>query len=196
MSSAPRIAITTSRSSSSRASSWHRTSAYQIGIEEGITLQTVTATHEGWHFRITVSNDRALERFHTYVLENDVDIELRQLYEQSAADDSDRSQFTVRRDGPTARDADRGRRRGLPRYPAVVFASQTRRAVRYFVERGVRAVSPRRETARRKHGISRGDAVKRRLLTETASISRCRFVRTTTARRRGRRGSSRRGSPH
>ncbi|SER08911.1 helix-turn-helix domain-containing protein [Natrinema salaciae] len=59
----------------------HRRSVYPTVIEEGGVLQEVTATAEGWYFRIAFPSDEALERFHAFFVDRDLDVELRKLHE-------------------------------------------------------------------------------------------------------------------
>lgn len=61
-------------------------SVYPILIEDGSLLRTVTATHEGWHFRAVFPTEGALDRFHRFFVENDVSLELQRLYEERTGD--------------------------------------------------------------------------------------------------------------
>lgn len=58
-----------------------RASVYPLVIDDGSVLQDVTATHEGWFFRAAFPDDAALERFHEFFVERDLEIEIRQLYD-------------------------------------------------------------------------------------------------------------------
>lgn len=72
----------------------HRASVYPLVIEEAGVLRDVTATHEGWFFRVAFPTEAALERFHAFFVEHDHAVEIRQLYEASEADaESAASQF-------------------------------------------------------------------------------------------------------
>lgn len=64
----------------------HRASVYPLVIEEAGVLQDVTATHEGWFFRVAFPTEAALERFHAFFVEHDLTVEVRQLYEANEAD--------------------------------------------------------------------------------------------------------------
>ncbi|OAQ51633.1 hypothetical protein HTG_16375 [Natrinema mahii] len=69
-------------------------SVYPTVIEEGGVLQDVTATHEGWLFRIAFPDDEALERFHGLFLERDLEVDVRKLRDtDSAGGGNARSQF-------------------------------------------------------------------------------------------------------
>ncbi|WP_226004012.1 helix-turn-helix domain-containing protein [Natrinema salinisoli] len=61
----------------------HQASVYPNVIEEGGIPQEVTATHEGWYFRIAFPSNEAVERFHSFFVENDLNVELRRLYDKS-----------------------------------------------------------------------------------------------------------------
>lgn len=64
----------------------HRASVYPLVIEEAGVLQHVTATHEGWFFRVAFPTEAALERFHAFFIEQDLAVEIRQLYGASETD--------------------------------------------------------------------------------------------------------------
>lgn len=68
----------------------HRDSVYPIVIEGSGVLQDVTATAEGWFFRVAFPSAETFGRFHEFFVERDLDVEVRQLYEESdAAENSD-----------------------------------------------------------------------------------------------------------
>ncbi|MGQ3411063.1 helix-turn-helix domain-containing protein [Natrinema sp. LN54] len=75
----------------------HRSSVYPLVIEEGGVLQEVTATSEGWRFRVAFPSDEALERFYAFFVEQDLEVELRKLYEkgESVGGAGTRSEFGV-----------------------------------------------------------------------------------------------------
>lgn len=64
----------------------HRASVYPLVIDEAGVLREVTATHEGWFFRVAFPTDEALERFHAFFVEHDLAVEIRQLSEAGGAD--------------------------------------------------------------------------------------------------------------
>ncbi|QFU81434.1 helix-turn-helix domain-containing protein [Natronorubrum aibiense] len=68
-----------------------RQSVYPVVLEEGSLLRRVTATHEGWHFRAVFPSEDALERFHQFLLDNDIGLELQRLYKEQ--DGADSTQF-------------------------------------------------------------------------------------------------------
>lgn len=72
-----------------------RESVYPNVIEEGGVPQEVTATHEGWYFRIALPTNEAVERFYNFFLDRELDVEIRQLYEKGETGDGSRSQFGV-----------------------------------------------------------------------------------------------------
>ncbi|MDF9744364.1 helix-turn-helix domain-containing protein [Natrinema salsiterrestre] len=73
------------------------TSVYPTVIKEGGVLQEVTATDEGWFFRVAFPSNEALERFHAFFLERDLEVDVRKLRDtRETADSGDtRSQFGV-----------------------------------------------------------------------------------------------------
>lgn len=75
----------------------HRASVYPLVVEEGGVLQEVTATSEGWRFRVAFPDDEALERFYAFFTDHDLEVELRKLYEkgQSVDGPGTRSEFGV-----------------------------------------------------------------------------------------------------
>ncbi|WP_345779410.1 helix-turn-helix domain-containing protein [Natrinema sp. SYSU A 869] len=60
-----------------------RVSVYPTVIKEGGVLREVTATHEGWYFRVAFPSDEALERFHAFFMEHSLEVEIRELYDES-----------------------------------------------------------------------------------------------------------------
>lgn len=71
----------------------HRTSIYPAIIEEGSVLQEATATDDGWHIRAAFPDNEALERYHGFFLERDIDIEIRELYEEREVVEGSQSQY-------------------------------------------------------------------------------------------------------
>ncbi len=69
------------------------TSVYPTVIEEGGVLQEVTATHEGWIFRVAFPSDEALERFHGFFLERDLEVDVRKLRDTRDPAGNARSEF-------------------------------------------------------------------------------------------------------
>ncbi|AEH36875.1 helix-turn-helix domain-containing protein [Halopiger xanaduensis] len=73
----------------------HRESVYPIVVEGGGVLQDVTATAEGWFFRVAFPSAETFGRFHEFFVERDLDVEVRQLYDVSdRAEDSNASPNT------------------------------------------------------------------------------------------------------
>ncbi|MFC6767311.1 helix-turn-helix domain-containing protein [Natrinema soli] len=72
-----------------------RASVYPTVIEEGSVLREVTATHEGWHFRAAFPSSEALERFHAFFVDRDLDVELRRLQDARETADGSRFQYGV-----------------------------------------------------------------------------------------------------
>lgn len=68
----------------------HRKSVYPLVVEEGTVLQDVMATHKGWKFRTAFPSNDALERFHSFFLESDVEFEIRRLYDEQQGIDGSR----------------------------------------------------------------------------------------------------------
>ncbi|GAB3676957.1 helix-turn-helix domain-containing protein [Halopiger thermotolerans] len=67
----------------------HQASVYPIVIEGGGVLRDVTATGEGWFFRVAFPSTETFGRFHEFFAERDLDVEVRQLRDESdAAGDS------------------------------------------------------------------------------------------------------------
>lgn len=60
----------------------HRSSVYPIVVESGGVLLDVTATTEGWFFRVAFPSIETFERFHEFFVERDLEVEVRQLYDE------------------------------------------------------------------------------------------------------------------
>ena len=63
----------------------HRESIYPLIIERGIVLDHVTASGDGWEFRVTFPDHEALERFRAFCGDHDIEVQLRRLYEERDA---------------------------------------------------------------------------------------------------------------
>ena len=74
----------------------HRESVYPVIVEQGIVLDHVTASVDGWEFRTTFPDHDALEQFRSFCADHDLDIALRQLYEEREAVDHVRHGLTDR----------------------------------------------------------------------------------------------------
>ncbi|SEW12059.1 helix-turn-helix domain-containing protein [Natrinema salifodinae] len=70
-------------------------SVYPLVIDEGGVLREVTATAEGWRFRVVFPDEAAVERFHAFFREQESTVELRRLHECEDGDGGNRprSQF-------------------------------------------------------------------------------------------------------
>ncbi|WP_226480312.1 helix-turn-helix domain-containing protein [Natrinema amylolyticum] len=81
----------------SLTSDGQRMSVYPTVIEEGGVLHEVTATHEGWYFRVAFPSDEALERFHAFFVEHGLAVEIRELYDKSESSEpaGSRSQYGI-----------------------------------------------------------------------------------------------------
>ena len=74
----------------------HRESIYPVIVEQGIVLDHVTASVDGWEFRTTFPDHDALEQFRSFCADHDLDIVLRQLYEERETVDHVRYGLTDR----------------------------------------------------------------------------------------------------
>ncbi|RKD98157.1 helix-turn-helix domain-containing protein [Halopiger aswanensis] len=74
----------------------HRDSVYPTVIEGSGVLRDVTATAEGWFFRVAFPSAETFGRFHEFFIERDLDVEVRQLYDESdgAGDSNDNPNST------------------------------------------------------------------------------------------------------
>jgi len=70
-----------------------RSSIYQTILEDRSVLREVTATADGWHIRVAFPDNEALERYHSFFLERDIDIEIRELYEEREIVEDSRSRY-------------------------------------------------------------------------------------------------------
>lgn len=59
-----------------------RASVYPLVVEIGGVLERVTGSHQGWKFRAAFPDEGALERFHGFFRERNVEIDLQSLYEE------------------------------------------------------------------------------------------------------------------
>jgi len=72
-----------------------RVSVYPTVIEAGNVLQEVTATHEGWNFRVAFPSDEALEQFHAFFVDRGLDVELRRLCDTHEPTDGSHLQYGI-----------------------------------------------------------------------------------------------------
>nr|WP_226042527.1 helix-turn-helix domain-containing protein [Natrinema sp. DC36] len=72
-----------------------RASVYPTVIEAGDVLQEVTATHEGWRFRVAFPSEEALEGFHAFFVDQDLAVELQQLHDGRELTNDSGSQYGI-----------------------------------------------------------------------------------------------------
>ncbi|WP_408960114.1 helix-turn-helix domain-containing protein [Natrinema sp. 74] len=70
-----------------------QTSIYPAIIEERSVMREVTATADGWNFSVAFPDTEALERYHGFFLERNIDIEIRELYEDDEPFDNVQFQY-------------------------------------------------------------------------------------------------------
>jgi predicted DNA binding protein len=70
------------------------TSVYPLLIEEGGLVHELTATHEGWEFRVGFPGREAFRRFHAFCRDHGIEIVLRQIYDQRGAPEDDGLRLT------------------------------------------------------------------------------------------------------
>lgn len=63
------------------------TSIYPLMIEEGGIIHELTATHEGWEFRAGFPDRDSFGRFDEFCRNHDIELHVRQVYEQRAGSD-------------------------------------------------------------------------------------------------------------
>lgn len=62
------------------------TSIYPILVEEGGVIQDLTATHEGWSFRVAFPDRASFDRFYGFCREYDIGFDLNRMYEELKGD--------------------------------------------------------------------------------------------------------------
>ncbi len=70
-----------------------RVSVYPTVVETGAILQDVTATSKGWNIRAALPDEETLDQYHSFFLGHDIDVEVKQLYENWEPKPSSQSQF-------------------------------------------------------------------------------------------------------
>lgn len=72
------------------------TSIYPILVEEGGMIHELTATHEGWEFRVAFPDRRTFQQFREFCQDHRIGMDIRRLYEQRAGSEGSEFGLTER----------------------------------------------------------------------------------------------------